>query len=75
MLIGSVDESGEMRRRRHWSRAVKGSEAVAAIAGRGFNIRHGDLKKLLIATRGKVFALQNMGRLIEYTRAGKFKTR
>ena len=50
-------------------------EVVAAIAGRGFKVRREDMKKLLIATRGKVFTLQNMDRLIECTRAGKFKTR
>ena len=50
-------------------------EVVAAIAGRGFKVRREDMKKLLIATRGKVFTLQNMDRLIECTRAGEFRTR
>ena len=34
-------------------------EVVACIAGRGFGIRREDMKKLLLATRGKVFTLQN----------------
>lgn len=50
-------------------------EVAAAIAGRGFKVRREDMKKLLLATRGKVFILQNMDRLIECTRAGEFKTK
>lgn len=50
-------------------------EVVAAIAGCGFKIRREDMKKLLIATRGKVFTLQNMDRLIECTRAAEFQTK
>ena len=40
-------------------------EVVACIAGRGFGVRREDMKKLLIATRGKVFTLQNMHQLVE----------
>jgi hypothetical protein len=50
-------------------------DVVACIAGRGFGVRREDMKKLLIATRGKVFTLQNMGRLIECTRLREFVTR
>jgi hypothetical protein len=50
-------------------------EVVACIAGRGFSVRREDMKKLLLATRGKVFTLQNMNRLVECTRVGDFKTR
>ena len=50
-------------------------EVVAVIAGRGFKARREDMKKLLMATRGKVFTLQNLDRLIECTRAKKFKTK
>ena len=50
-------------------------DVVACIAGRGFGVRREDMKKLLLATRGKVFTLQNMDRLVECTRAGEFKTR
>ena len=32
-------------------------EVVACIAGRGFGVRREDMRKLLIATRGKVFTL------------------
>ena len=39
-------------------------EVVACIAGRGFGVRREDMKKLILATRGKVFTLQNMQQLV-----------
>ena len=50
-------------------------DVVACIAGRGFGVRREDMKKLLIATRGKVFTLQNMHQLVEYTGLAKFRSR
>ena len=50
-------------------------EVVACIAGRGFGVRREDMRKLLLATRGKVFTLQNMKQLVEYTRLREFRTR
>jgi hypothetical protein len=50
-------------------------EVIACIAGRGFKVRREDMKKLLLATRGKVFTLENMNRLIECSRLKGFKTR
>src|SRR5262245_58674671 len=35
-------------------------EVIACIGGRGFGIRREDMKKLLLATRGKVFTLKNL---------------
>lgn len=49
-------------------------EVIACIAGRGFGVRREDMKKLLLATRGKVFTLQNLGRLVECTRLQDFAT-
>jgi hypothetical protein len=49
-------------------------EVVACIAGRGFKERREDMKKLLLATRGKVFTLENLDRLIECTRLREFVT-
>jgi hypothetical protein len=49
-------------------------EVIACIAGRGFGVRREDMKKLLLATRGKVFTLQNMPRLVDCTRLAKFRT-
>ena len=33
------------------------------------------MKKLLTATRGKVFTLQNMHQLVEHTRLAEFRSR
>ena len=49
-------------------------ELVACIAGRGFGVRREDMKKLLIATRGKVFTLQDIHRLVEHTRLREFRS-
>lgn len=49
-------------------------EVVACIAGRGFGVRREDMKKLLLATRGKVFTLQNISRLIDCTRLTDFRS-
>ena len=49
-------------------------EVVACIAGRGFKVRREDMKKLLIATRGKVFTLQNLQQLVECTGLQEFRS-
>ena len=50
-------------------------EVVACIAGRGFKVRREDMKKLLLATRGKVFTLENLDRLVDCTQLAAFKSR
>ena len=50
-------------------------QVVACIAGRGFGIRREDMKKLLLATRGKVFTLQNLSQLVDHTRLADFRSR
>jgi hypothetical protein len=50
-------------------------EVIACIAGRGFGVRKEDMKKLLLATRGKVFTSQNLDRLVESTRLKEFQTK
>ena len=47
-------------------------QVIACIAGRGFGIRREDMKKLIIATRGKVFTLRNISELVEHTRLREF---
>jgi hypothetical protein len=42
-------------------------EVVACIAGRGFGVRREDMRKMLLATRGKVFTLKTLDRLVECT--------
>ena len=50
-------------------------EVIACIAGRGFGVRREDMKKLLLATRGKVFTLQALDQLVTRTRLREFQTR
>ena len=50
-------------------------QVVACIAGRGFGIRREDMKKLIIAARGKVFTLQNISELVDHTRLREFRPR
>ena len=40
-------------------------DVVACIGGRGFKVRREDMKKLLLSTRGRVFTLQNLDRLVD----------
>ncbi len=42
-------------------------EVIACISGRGFGIRREDIKKILLATRGKTFTLSTLDRLVECT--------
>lgn len=50
-------------------------EVVACIGGRGFGVRREDMKKLLFATRGKVFTLKTLDRLVECTRLKEFRSK
>ena len=44
-----------------------GFEVIACVDGRGFRIRREDMRKMLVATRGKVFTLATLDRLIDCT--------
>lgn len=48
---------------------------VACIAGRGFGVRRADMKRMLEATKGKVFTMQNLSRLVECTDLKNYRTR
>ncbi len=50
-------------------------EVIGCIGGRGFGVRREDMKKLLYATRGKVFTLKTLDRLVECSRLKEFKAR
>lgn len=52
-----------------------GFEVIACIGGRGFGVRREDMKKMLLATRGKVFTLKTLDRLIECSRLKDFQTK
>ncbi|MDD4017604.1 MAG: hypothetical protein PHV28_06625 [Kiritimatiellae bacterium] len=49
-------------------------DVIACIAGRGFGVRREDMKKLLLATRGKVFTPKTLDRLVECTDLKIYKT-
>lgn len=50
-------------------------EVIACIGGRGFGVRREDMKKMILATRGKVFTLKTLDRLVDHTRLKEFRTR
>lgn len=50
-------------------------EVIACIGGRGFGVRREDMKKMIIATRGKVFTAKTLDRLIECTRLNEFQAK
>lgn len=49
-----------------------GYEVVACIGGRGFSVRREDMKKMILATRGKVFTINTLDRLVECSRLKEF---
>jgi len=50
-------------------------QVIACIAGRGFGVRREDMRKMLLATRGKVFTLKTLDRLVECSDLRKFATK
>ena len=47
-------------------------EVIACIGGRGFGVRREDMRKLLLATRGKVFTVKTLDRLVGCSRLREF---
>ncbi len=72
--VTRIQHLDELRRQGQPAGNVK-FELVACIGGRGFGIRREDMKKLLLATRGKVFTLKNLDRLVDNTVLHQFRTR
>ncbi len=50
-------------------------EVVACIGGRGFGVRREDMRKMILATRGKVFTPKTLDRLVACTRLENYRTR
>jgi len=50
-------------------------EVIACIGGRGFGVRREDMKKMILATRGKVFTMKTLDRLVDNTRLKEFSTK
>ena len=47
-------------------------EVVACIDGRGFGVRRQDMRRLIVATRGKVFTFATLDQLVQSTRLREF---
>jgi hypothetical protein len=50
-------------------------EVIACIGGRGFAVRREDMKKMILATRGKVFTAKTLNRLVDCTRLNEFRSK
>lgn len=50
-------------------------QVIACIGGRGFGVRREDMRKLIRATRGKVFTLQTLDKMIEHTELKEYVSR
>jgi hypothetical protein len=50
-------------------------QVIACIAGRGFGVRKEDMRKLIEATRGKVFTPKTLGRLVECSALSAYATK
>lgn len=50
-------------------------EVIACIGGRGFGVRREDMRKLLTATRGKVFTLKTLDRLVACSGLREFRSK
>lgn len=50
-------------------------EVIACIGGRGFGVRREDMKKMIVATRGKVFTIKTLDKLVKHTRLAEFQTK
>lgn len=50
-------------------------EVIACIGGRGFGVRREDMKKMILATRGKVFTAKTLNRIVECTRLKEFSSK
>jgi hypothetical protein len=50
-------------------------EVIACIGGRGFGVLREDMRKMLLATRGKAFTLKTLDRLVDCSRLDEFRTK
>jgi hypothetical protein len=49
-------------------------EVIACISGRGFGMRREDMRKLLLATRRKVFTFRTLDKHVDCTRLRDFRS-
>ncbi len=58
-------------------RQLQGQQAfqvIACIDGRGFGVRREDIRKLLLATQGKIFTLKTLDQLVKGTDLERFRS-
>lgn len=70
--VTRVQHLGELAMKDKRQNEAPHFEVIACIAGRGFKVRREDMKKLLIATRGKVFTLETITQMVEYSGLKQF---
>ena len=56
------------------SLSVPKFEVIACIGGRGFKVRREDMRKLILATNGKVFTMATLPHMVANTRLSDFRT-
>lgn len=61
--------------RQQLRKGLPGFQVIACIDGRGFGVRREDMRKLLMATEGKIFTSETLDRLIDNTDLRKYKTK
>jgi hypothetical protein len=72
--VTRIQHLAEISRQRRL-RGEPGFQVVGCIDGRGFGVRREDMRKLLEATRGKVFTLRTLDHLIEHTALKAFRSK
>jgi hypothetical protein len=69
--VTRIQHLGELSVKGQQERAQR-LQVIACIGGRSFGVRREDMKKMLIATRGKVFTVDTLPRMVSYTRLKDF---
>jgi len=64
--VTRIQHLGELRDQRE-RRGEPSFEVIACVDGRGFGIRREDVKKLLLATRGKLFNASTVAQIVTHT--------
>jgi len=64
--VTRIQHLGELRDQRE-RRGERSFEVIACVDGRGFGIRREDVRKLLLATRGKLFNARTVEQIVAHT--------
>ena len=73
--VTRIQHLEELSRKHREDKGTGGFEVVACIGGRGFAVRREDMKKILLATQGKVFTAKTLHHLVPHTRLNAFAKR